>query len=52
MKRISNHSKNIFSPILKFFDKWVISPITKFILYISDYFKNNDKGIERILKLL
>lgn len=49
MKRISNHSKNIFSPILKFFDKWVISPITKFILYISDYFKNNDKGIERIL---
>jgi len=49
MKRISKKNKNIFRPIIKFFDKWLITPITKLILYISDCFDNNDKGIERIL---
>ena len=45
----TNKKKNIFSPIVNFFDKYLISPITKLILYITDYFKNNNKGIERIL---
>lgn len=49
MKKINRRRRNIFSPIIKFFDRWLITPITKFILYITDYFKNNDKGIEKIL---
>lgn len=49
MKKINRRRKNIFSPLIKFFDRWLITPITKLILYISDYFKNNDKGIEKIL---
>lgn len=49
MKKISSKNKNILSPIIKFFDRWLITPITKFILYITDCFKNNDKGIEKIL---
>lgn len=49
MKKINRRRRNIFIPIIKFFDKWLITPITKLILYITDYFKNNDKGIERIL---
>ena len=48
MKKTSK-KKGIFSPIINFFDKYLISPITKLILYITDYFKNNNKGIERIL---
>lgn len=48
MKKTSKR-KNIFSPIIRFFDKYLINPITKLILYITDYFKNNNKGIERIL---
>lgn len=48
MKKISK-KKNVFSPIINFFDKYLINPITKFILFITDYFKNNNKGIERIL---
>ena len=48
MKKTSKR-QNIFSPIINFFDKYLISPITKLILYITDYFKNNNKGIERIL---
>lgn len=49
MKKISNSCKNIFRPIIKFFDKWLITPITKLILMITDYLKSNDKGIEKIL---
>lgn len=49
MKKISRKRKNIFSPIIKFFDKWLITPITKFILFITDSLKNNDKGIEKVL---
>jgi len=49
MKKISNKKKNIFKPVIAFFDKWLITPITKLILLVGDYFKNNDKGIEKIL---
>ena len=48
MKKISK-KKNVFSPIINVFYKYLINIITKFILIITDYFKNNNKGIERIL---
>lgn len=49
MKKISKKSINIFKPIIKFFDRFVITPITKLILIISDFWKSNDKGFERVL---
>lgn len=49
MKKINSKKRNIFSPIIKFFDKILITPITKIILFVTDYFKNNDKGIEKVL---
>ena len=41
----TNKKKNIFSPIVNFFDKILISPITKLILKVNDYFKDNNHGI-------
>lgn len=49
MKKISNKSGNIFRPIIRFFDRYIITPITKFILFIGDCLKSNDKGIEKVL---
>ena len=51
MKKI-NSKKNIFRPIIKFFDRCIITPITKFILFVGDCLKSNDKGIERVLNNL
>ncbi len=34
---------------MMFFDKWLITPITKLILAITDFFKNNSKNIDRII---
>lgn len=48
MKKI-NKKNNIFGSIFKFFDKWIITPITKFILFVTDSVSNNDKGFEKIL---
>lgn len=45
----TNKKINIFSRIIHFFDKWIITPITKLILIIGDFFKNNGKSIERVL---
>ena len=45
----TNKSNNIFGSIIKFFDRWLITPITKFILFITDSISNNDKGFEKIL---
>ncbi len=47
MKKIINSFKNLFRHIGHFFDKLLITPITKIILRISDFFKENGKGIER-----
>ncbi len=38
-----------FRSIVSFFDKWLITPITKGILGISDFFKNNSQGLERFI---
>lgn len=45
MKKIIKIFKNIFS----FFDKWLITPITKGILKITDFFQNNGRGIEKFI---
>ncbi len=51
MKRISNgkKKKNIFVKFLGLFDRIIITPITKLILLITDFFKNNGHGFEKIL---
>lgn len=45
MKKITKIFKGIFS----FFDKWLITPITKGILKITDFFRNNGRGIEKFV---
>lgn len=48
MKKIIRGIGKFFRHIGLFFDKWLISPITKFILKITN-FKDNSKGIDRFL---
>lgn len=49
MKKIFRGIKNLFRHIGLFFDKWLITPITKLILRISEFFKNNGRSLERFL---
>ncbi len=48
MKRISKSVKNFFRHIVSFFDKWLITPITKLMLKIVTFFKDNTKSLDRI----
>lgn len=48
-KTNSGKKKNIFLRIIGLFDKFIITPITKLILLVTDAFKNNGHGLERIL---
>jgi len=41
--------KKICRKIILFFDKWLITPITKFILVITDFIKNNGREIEKFV---
>ncbi len=41
--------KKIGKNILLFFDKWLITPITKFILFFTDFLKNNGREIEKFI---
>jgi len=41
--------KKICRKILLFFDKWLITPITKIILLVSDFIKNNSIEIEKFI---
>lgn len=41
--------KKICKKIVLFFDRWLITPITKFILLITDSIKNNSKEIEKFI---
>lgn len=41
--------KKIGKKIILFFDKWVITPVTKLILFITDFVKNNGKEIEKFI---
>lgn len=48
MKRISKSIKAFFRHILSFFDKWLITPITKLMLRVVNFFKDNTKNLDRI----
>lgn len=41
--------KKIGKKIILFFDKWLITPITKLILFLTDFIKNNGKEIEKFI---
>lgn len=47
MKKIIKPFKTLFRHIGRFFDKILITPITKLILRVTDFFKENGKGFER-----
>lgn len=49
MKKIVKIIGKFFQHIGSFFDKWMITPITKFILKITDFFKDNSKGIDKFI---
>ena len=48
MKKISKVIKSIFRHIGSFFDKWLITPLTKLMLKIAGIFKDNAKSIDWI----
>ncbi len=48
MKKIIRSIGKFFHLIGSFFDKWLITPITKFILKVMELFKDNAKSIDRI----
>src|SRR5574344_227267 len=48
MKRTNNKRVNIFVKIFRLFDRCIITPITKLIISIGDFFKNSEKGVEKI----
>lgn len=48
MKKIISKIGKIFHHIGLFFDKLIITPITKLILRITNFFKNNSKNIDRV----
>ncbi len=49
MKKIIRGIGKIFHGIGSFFDKWLITPITKVILKVTGFFKDNGKSIDRFL---
>ena len=49
MKKISKAVIKIIKSIIKFFDKWLITPITKFFVSIIDLFGNRSSKFERFL---
>ena len=40
---------SFFRKILLFFDKWLITPVTKGIISITDYTKNNGRELEKFI---
>ena len=49
MKKIIRSIGKFFRHIGAFFDKWLITPITKLILIIIDFSKSNSKGLEKLV---
>ncbi len=47
MKKLIRKIGRFFHHIGLFFDKWLITPITKLILIIMNFFKENSKNIDR-----
>lgn len=48
MKKIGKMIGRIFRHLGLFFDKWLITPITKIILKFMDFVKSNGKNIDRL----
>ena len=48
MKKVIKFFKNIVHSVFKFFDKVLITPITKLLLSIMNFFKDNAKKIDRV----
>ena len=42
--------KKIGKKIILFFDKWLITPITKLLLFITDFVKNNGGTITTMIR--
>ena len=49
MKKISRVVVKSFKSCIRFFDKWIITPVTKFFVNIIDLFTNRNTKFERIL---
>lgn len=49
MKKIIKSIGKMFHHVGSFFDKWLITPITKLILKITDLFKDNSKNLDRFM---
>lgn len=49
MKKMFNKIGRVFHHIGTFFDKIIITPITKLILTVSNFFKNNAQNIDRLM---
>jgi len=49
MKKISRAILTFFRHIGSFFDKWLITPITKLILKIVEIFKDNAKSLDHVM---
>ena len=47
MKKMFRGIGKLFYHVASFFDKWLITPITKLILRITGLFKDNSKKISR-----
>ena len=49
MKKLTKLFGKISYRILLFFDRWLITPITKLMLKITSIFKENTKGIDKLM---
>lgn len=53
MKKTINNGNNkiikFIRKIVTFFDKWVITPITKLIMIVTDFIKDNSHNVERFI---
>ena len=49
MKKISRAIVRFFRSIIRFFDKWLVTPLTKMFVGISDFFGNRGSKFERFL---
>lgn len=49
MKRISRAIIRFFKAIIRFFDRWLITPLTKLFVTVTDFFKNKGSKFERFI---
>ena len=49
MKRISRSIVRLIKTIIKFFDKWIITPLTKLFVTVTDLFGNKSTKLEKFL---